>query len=85
MSEYMIIDGIKVEIEGERNVLELARKAGIEIPAFCYDPELSIYGACRMCMFEDERGRFDAAYPAGPSGPALPIQRSVPAPWCAAF
>ncbi len=61
MSEYMIIDGIKAEIEGEKNVLELARKVGIEIPAFCYDPELSIYGACRMCMFEDERGRFDAA------------------------
>ena len=42
MSEYMIIDGVKVEIEGEKNILELARKAGIEIPAFCYDPELSI-------------------------------------------
>jgi NADH-quinone oxidoreductase subunit G len=61
MSEYMIIDGIKAEIDGEKNVLEVARKVGIEIPAFCYDPELSIYGACRMCMFEDERGRFDAA------------------------
>ncbi len=61
MSEYMIIDGIKAEINGEKNVLEVARKVGIEIPAFCYDPELSIYGACRMCMFEDERGRFDAA------------------------
>ncbi len=61
MSDYMIIDGIKAEINGERNVLEVARKVGIEIPAFCYDPELSIYGACRMCMFEDERGRFDAA------------------------
>jgi len=61
MSEYMIIDGIKAEIDGEKNVLEVARKVGIEIPAFCYDPELSIYGACRMCMFEDDRGRFDAA------------------------
>ena len=61
MSEYMIIDGIKAEINGEKNVLELARKVGIEIPAFCYDPDLSIYGACRMCMFEDERGRLDAA------------------------
>ena len=61
MSEYMIIDGVKVKIEGEKNILELARKAGIEIPAFCYDPELSIYGACRMCMFEDEKGRFDAS------------------------
>lgn len=61
MSAYMTIDGIKVQIEGEKNILELARKAGIEIPAFCYDPELSIYGACRMCMFEDERGRLDAS------------------------
>ena len=61
MSAFMTIDGIKVQIEGEKNILELARKAGIEIPAFCYDPELSIYGACRMCMFEDERGRLDAS------------------------
>jgi len=61
MSEYMIIDGIQAEINGEKNILELARKVGIEIPAFCYDPELSIYGACRMCMFEDERGKLDAA------------------------
>ncbi len=61
MSEFMIIDGIKVPIEGEKNILELARKAGIEIPAFCYDKDLSIYGACRMCMFEDERGRLEAS------------------------
>ena len=61
MSEYMIIDGIKAEINGEKNILELARKVGIEIPAFCYDPDLSIYGACRMCMFEDERGRLEAS------------------------
>ena len=61
MNDFMIIDGIKVEINGERNILEVARKAGIEIPAFCYDPELSIYGACRMCMFENERGGLEAA------------------------
>ena len=61
MSGFMIIDGIQVPIEGEKNILELARKAGIEIPAFCYDSDLSIYGACRMCMFEDERGRLDAS------------------------
>ncbi len=61
MSGYMTIDGIKVAIEGEKNILEVARKAGIEIPAFCYDSDLSIYGACRMCMFEDERGRLDAS------------------------
>ena len=61
MSEYMIIDGIQAEINGEKNILELARKIGIEIPAFCYDPDLSIYGACRMCMVENEWGGLDAA------------------------
>ena len=29
---------------------EVARKAGIEIPTFCYHSELSVYGACRHCL-----------------------------------
>ncbi len=61
MSEYMTIDGIPVEINGEKNVLELIRKVGIELPTFCYHSELSIYGACRMCMVENERGGLEAA------------------------
>ena len=59
--QYMYIDDVKVELSGEKNVLEVARKAGIEIPAFCYDPELSIYGACRMCVVENEWGGIDAS------------------------
>ncbi len=57
----MIIDGIPVLIEGEKNVLELCRKIGIKMPTFCYHSELSIYGACRMCMVENEWGGLDAA------------------------
>ncbi|MDR2391825.1 MAG: [FeFe] hydrogenase, group A [Planctomycetota bacterium] len=56
-----IIDGMPVEIEGERNLLELIRKVGIELPTFCYLSELSIHGACRMCMVEDKRGNLAAA------------------------
>lgn len=59
--EYVTIDGIPVEIGGEKNLLELVRKAGIELPTFCYHSELSIYGACRMCMVEDEKGNLQAA------------------------
>lgn len=66
MTKTMIIDSKTVEINGERNILEVARKAGIDVPAFCYDPELSIYGACRMCVFEDEKGRIDATCSAKP-------------------
>lgn len=59
--EYMTIDGIKVPIEGEKNILSLIRKAGIDIPTFCYHSDLSIYGACRMCMVEDNKGRLYAS------------------------
>ena len=58
---YMIVDGIPVEIENERNVLEVIEKVGIRMPVFCYHSDLSIYGACRMCMVEDEKGRLMAS------------------------
>lgn len=60
-NNIMIIDGIPVEINGEKNLLELIRKIGIKMPTFCYHSELSIYGACRMCMVENEWGGIDAA------------------------
>lgn len=60
--DYMIIDGMPVALEGnERNLIEVIRKSGIEMPTFCYHTDLSIYGACRMCMVEDERGRLMAS------------------------
>jgi NADH-quinone oxidoreductase subunit G len=52
MADSITIDGVNVEFEKGLNVLEHAKKAGIDIPAFCYSPELSIYGACRMCLVE---------------------------------
>lgn len=59
--DYITIDSKCVPIEGEKNVLSLIRKAGIALPTFCYHSELSIYGACRMCVVEDERGRIFAS------------------------
>ncbi len=59
--DCMTIDGRCVPIEGEKNILALIRKAGIDLPTFCYHSELSVYGACRMCMVEDERGKIFAS------------------------
>ena len=58
---FMIIDGQRVAFDSEKNVLSVVRKAGIEMPTFCYHSDLSTYGACRMCIVEDERGKIDAA------------------------
>ena len=59
--QYITVDGIPVEIEGEKNLLEVLRKVGIKLPTFCYHSDLSIYGACRMCMVANEKGGLDAA------------------------
>jgi NADH-quinone oxidoreductase subunit G len=54
--KYMNINGEMVAFEDEKNILEVVRKAGIDIPTLCYYSDLSIYGACRMCIVEDEWG-----------------------------
>ncbi|ACL68943.1 NADH-dependent [FeFe] hydrogenase, group A6 [Halothermothrix orenii] len=54
MSDTLVINGKTVAINGEKNLLELIRKQGIELPTFCYHSELSVYGACRMCLVEEE-------------------------------
>ena len=46
------IDGIEVKHEGEKNLLELIKKVGVDIPTFCYQPHLSSFGSCRMCIVE---------------------------------
>ena len=57
----MFIDGVECPFTNERNVLEVARANGIDIPSLCYCENLSIYGGCRICMVENERGGMDAA------------------------
>ncbi|MFI3313839.1 MAG: [FeFe] hydrogenase, group A [Eubacteriales bacterium] len=59
--KFMTIDGLKVEFTDEKNILSIIRNTGIELPTFCYYSELSIYGACRMCVVEDQRGNVMAS------------------------
>lgn len=58
---YMTINNSRVEFTDEKNVLSVIRKAGIDLPTFCYHSELSTYGACRMCVVEDDRGKVFAS------------------------
>lgn len=58
--KYITINNRQVEFTDEKNVLAVIRKAGIDMPTFCYKPELSTFGACRMCIVEDDRGRMFA-------------------------
>ncbi|HOO27557.1 MAG TPA: [FeFe] hydrogenase, group A, partial [Lachnospiraceae bacterium] len=74
--DYMTIDSRPVPIEGEKNILSVIRKAGIDLPTFCYHSELSIYGACRMCVVEDDKGRIFASCSEQPR-PGMVIQTNT--------
>ena len=50
----IFIDGKEVEFTDEPNLLEVIRKAGMNVPTFCYRPDLTSFGACRMCVVEVE-------------------------------
>jgi NADH-quinone oxidoreductase subunit G len=63
------IDGREIPIEGERNLLEIIRKANIDLPTFCYHSDLSVYGACRLCLVQVEgRGLMAACSTAPEAG-----------------
>ena len=52
--KIMTVNGREVEFNNEKNLLEVIRRIGIELPTFCYHSELSAYGACRLCLVEVE-------------------------------
>lgn len=50
----LVIDGKKLTVPDNYTVLQAAETIGIEIPALCYDPNLEIVSACRLCLIEIE-------------------------------
>ncbi len=49
------INGTEVEVPPGTNLIEAARKVGVEIPHYCYHPGLSVAGQCRLCMVDIEK------------------------------
>jgi NADH-quinone oxidoreductase subunit G len=57
MSNRMIkltIDGIPVEVEKGKTILEAAHLAGLRIPSLCHDRRLIPFGACRLCLVQQK-------------------------------
>ena len=49
------VDGKKLTAPAGTLLIEACRAAGIEVPAFCYYPGLSLQAACRMCVVRIEK------------------------------
>ncbi|MBC2714385.1 MAG: molybdopterin-dependent oxidoreductase [Desulfobacteraceae bacterium] len=61
-SIFLIINGQKITCPSGTTIFEAAEQNGIKIPTLCYHPDLKPYGACRVCLVEDEKtGRLMAS------------------------
>jgi NADH-quinone oxidoreductase subunit G len=51
----LTVNGKEIEVPAGTNLIEAARRAGVEVPHYCYHPGLSIAGQCRLCMVDIEK------------------------------
>ncbi|WP_444891088.1 NADH-quinone oxidoreductase subunit NuoG [Microbulbifer sp. DLAB2-AA] len=57
------IDGEKYQVDGDQNLLSSCLTVGLNVPYFCWHPEMGSVGACRQCAMieykdtEDQSGR----------------------------
>jgi len=73
----LTIDGKRITCSAGTSVLEAAEQNGIKIPTLCHHPDLKPYGACRMCLVEDEKtGRLMASC-VTPVAPDMVIQTAT--------
>ncbi|MGA7277457.1 MAG: 2Fe-2S iron-sulfur cluster-binding protein, partial [Desulfocapsaceae bacterium] len=53
----LYVNGVEVEVESGKNLIDAIGAVGIEIPHLCYHPALGADGNCRMCLVGIEDGR----------------------------
>jgi len=51
----LTVDGKKLTAPAGTLLIEACKTVGIEVPSFCYYPNLSLQGACRMCLVKVEK------------------------------
>jgi NADH-quinone oxidoreductase subunit G len=57
----LTINGVAVTVPDGTLVVDAAKKAGIDIPVFCYHPKMEPVGMCRQCLVEIGRPAIDRA------------------------
>jgi NADH-quinone oxidoreductase subunit G len=55
----LTIDGVQVQVPEGTLIVNAAKKAGIDIPVFCYHPKMEPVGMCRMCLVDIGRPVID--------------------------
>ena len=53
----LILDGVEMDAMAGETVLDVARRAGKDVPTLCHDDRVDPMGSCRMCLVEVEGQR----------------------------
>ncbi len=48
------INDQEYEVESGKTIIQVADEVGVQIPRYCYHPDIGIEGSCRMCLIEAE-------------------------------
>jgi NADH-quinone oxidoreductase subunit G len=62
----VIVNDVEIEADSKDNCILAARKAGVEIPHYCWHEELSVVASCRMCLVEVGEKKPDGSVIMGP-------------------
>ncbi len=57
----IFVNGQSIQAREDQTVLQVALENGIFVPYFCWHPQLSVVGNCRMCLVEVEGRGLDIA------------------------
>ncbi len=75
---HFTINGQKIACPSGTSILDAALKNGIHIPTLCHHPQLKPYGACRVCLVEDEKTKRLLASCVTPAAPDMLILTDTP-------
>ncbi len=61
-----LVNDVPVEVGPKENVIQVARRAGVEVPHYCWHEDLSVVASCRMCLVEVGETKPDGSVVMGP-------------------
>jgi NADH-quinone oxidoreductase subunit G len=70
----LTINDEEVSVPANTSILEACRQHGVDVPYFCYHPELKVAANCRMCLVEVEGWPKPAASCCTPVGEGMKVK-----------
>ncbi len=77
--QYIVLDGDEVSFTPGETVLQVAERAGKQIPTLCNDPRLEPFGGCRLCVVEVEGSNNPVASCTTRATPGMVVQTKTDA------